>query len=52
MVSVMIQFAVFFGLLFILLPSVLIFLVIVRESFLQSRKQAGWEKKGGGELVG
>ena len=51
MISVMIQFAVFFLVLFFLLPSVLIFLMIVRELILQVRKQAGWQKDGVGELV-
>jgi hypothetical protein len=51
MISVMIEFAVFFFLLFFLLPSVLIFLMIVRELILQARKQAGWQKAGDGQLA-
>ena len=51
MISVMIEFAVFFFLMFFLLPSMLIFLMIVREVILQARKQVGWQKAGDGELV-
>lgn len=51
MISVMIEVAVFFFLLFFLLPSVLIFLMIVREVILQARKQAGFQKAGSGQLV-
>jgi hypothetical protein len=51
MISVMIEFAVFFFLLFFLLPSVLIFLMIVRELVLQARKRAGWRKAGGVQLA-
>tara|TARA_R110002049_G_scaffold85550_19_gene217518 strand:+ start:3303 stop:3461 length:159 start_codon:yes stop_codon:yes gene_type:complete len=51
MLSVLIEFAVFFLLLFFLLPSLLIFLMIVREIILQARKQSGWQKNAGGDLL-
>ncbi|CAA0121701.1 Uncharacterised protein [Halioglobus japonicus] len=51
MFSVMIEFAVFFLLLFFLLPSLLIFLMIVREVILQARKQAGWQKNASADLL-
>ncbi len=51
MISVMIQFAVFFLLLFFLLPSLLIFLMIVRELILQARRRAEWQKDVSGELA-
>lgn len=51
MISVMIKFAVFFLLLFFLLPSLLIFLMIVRELILQARKHAGWRKDVSAELA-
>ena len=51
MFSVLIEFAVFFLLLFFLLPSLLIFLMIVREIILQARKQSGWQKSAGGDLL-
>lgn len=52
MISVMIEIAVFFLVLFFLLPSVLIFLMIVREIILQARKPARWQKSAGAELTG
>ncbi|MCB1703905.1 MAG: hypothetical protein KDI17_03530 [Halioglobus sp.] len=52
MMSVMIEFAVFFLVLFFLLPSVLIFLMVVREIVLHVRKPARWQKTTGGELTG
>ncbi len=52
MISVMIQFAVFFLLLFFLLPAVLIVLMIVRELILQARKQAQWHKVASEGLAG
>lgn len=51
MISVMIDVAVFFFLLFFLLPSVLIFLMIVREVILQARKQVAWQKAQREQLV-
>lgn len=51
MASVLIEFAVFFLLLFFLLPSLLIFLMILREILLQARKRSGWQKNAGGDLL-
>jgi hypothetical protein len=51
MFSVLIEFAVFFLLLFFLLPSLLIFLMIVREIILQARNPSGWQKNAGGDLL-
>lgn len=44
MISVMIEFAVFFLVLFFLLPSVLIFLMIMREIILHARTLARWRQ--------
>ena len=44
MISVLIEFAVFFLVLFFLLPTVLIFLMIVRELILQVRKPVRRQK--------
>jgi hypothetical protein len=52
MISVMIKFAVFFLFLFFLLPTVLIFLLIVRELILQARRQMRWNKVASEGLAG
>jgi|GEM_PF-1071698 5-bromo-4-chloroindolyl phosphate hydrolysis protein len=44
MISLLIEFALFILVLFFLIPSVLIFLMIVRELILQHRRQAAWAK--------
>ena len=51
MISLFIDFALFILVLFFLMPSVMIFLMIVRELVHQHRRQAEWSKEGAGEIV-
>lgn len=52
MISLIVEVALFFVVLFFLLPCVMIFLMIVREFIQQTRRQAGWQKSEGRELAG
>ncbi len=56
MIALMIEFALFFLVLFFVMPSLFIFLMILRELIHQHRKLTGspskWRRSGVAELIG
>jgi hypothetical protein len=52
MISLIIEWALFFLVLFFLLPGIMIFAMLMRDAIYQNRRHAGWHKESAGKSAG